>query len=304
VRFVASSLPAAGVLTGAGFIASAEPEPGDVRETLDTVTRASRPRLCVVDDPALHARTLRELTGVAPVACLDDTAERVLPVDVVVNGSAGAERLAYSAAANTRYALGPAYMILRKEFRAMPLRSPSAAGVCRVLILTGGGDVGSIGGRLVDIVAHTLRAARIDVVVGPFGTPPARAGERVHIHVSPPNIAGLMAAADLAVTGGGQTAYELAAAGTPALGVRLAGNQRVNLCELERAGCLRDLGVPGGPGFDARFAHALATLNEDGAARGQMSECGQRLVDGHGAARVAELLVAAAREAALRCGTR
>lgn len=302
VRFVASSRAALGVLRGAGFEASAEEEPPDDRVTLRTLHAMAGPRVCVVDDPTLPAAVMERINEGAPTACLDDTALRVLPVDIVVNGSAGAGTLAYRGSPHTRFLLGPDYIVLRRVFATAPRRW-AAEQVTRVLLLTGGG-ANDVGGPVLDAIRRALPLATIDVVVGPFGTVPVQTGarDRVRVHVAPSDIASLMAAADLAVTGGGQTAYELAAMGTPALGIQLASNQTVNLHGLDRAGCLRDLGTPDASGFLDRLGLAICELAGDCAARARMTELGQRLVDGCGAARVADAVGMLARHSAVGCG--
>lgn len=303
VRFVTASPAATDVLCAAGFDARDEDGPGDVRVTMEELTTMVPPRVCVVDDPTLSSSLLRRLAAAVPTACVDDTAERDVPVDLVVNGSAEAELLAYRGETHTRYLLGPDYLLLRPVFAMAPPRATAAA-VTRVALLTGGGTSESTG-LLLEIIADALPTATIDVVVGPFGMVPAvasRLGDRGHVHLAPPDVIPVMVRADLAVTAGGQTAYELAATGTPALGVRLAENQRLNLRGLERAGCLRDLGSPDASGFPACLFAALRDLAADPAMRTRMAAAGRRLVDGRGVTRVADALCALARVAVVGCG--
>jgi spore coat polysaccharide biosynthesis predicted glycosyltransferase SpsG len=297
VRFVTTSEEVGAFLSGSAVAVEVVPPP----EKLLRVTRLLRkPAAWVVDDPHASAELLRALRRDAPLFCIDDTGDRPLPADVVVNGSAGAEGLPYDRAGGTRYLLGPKYILLRKSFATGPARQPLSRVARRLIVLTGGGEAGASSRRILPLIAETLPAAHVDLVVGPFGSPPAAEGSRdaVVVHRMPADLRALMLGADLAVTGGGQTAYELAASATPAIGVRLTENQRINLEGLARAGALVDLGAPDDHDFPQRFRTALRRVAHDPEVRRAMGTEGRRLVDGHGAARVAACLRASVRSAA------
>jgi spore coat polysaccharide biosynthesis predicted glycosyltransferase SpsG len=190
-------------------------------------------------------------------------------------------------------------MILRPEFAIAPDRPAAAPEVRRVLLMTGGVTPGPLVGELVSVVRAALPEALIDVVVGPYGSAPVRKPAwqgRVFVHHDPSDLRDLMLRADLAISAGGQTAYELAATMTPTLGIRLAENQMINLHGLSRAGCLVDLGAPEESGFHQRLGEALARAAGDVEARRRMGEQGRRLVDGQGASRVAQAVIALARQ--------
>jgi UDP-2,4-diacetamido-2,4,6-trideoxy-beta-L-altropyranose hydrolase len=292
VRFVATTEEGRTLLARAGFDVVVEPTESSFAVTTETLHAPGIARLVVVDDPEADQGTLASLRGAVPVTCFDDNGHRVLPVDLVVNGSAGAEQLVYRGASGTRFLLGPSYIVLREAFAGVPAR-PVAATTRRVLVLAGGADIGNITSRLLRIVLETLPEASVDVVTGPFApspsidtlSPPQRA--RLRLHRAPDDMVGLMLAADMAVSGAGQTVYELAAAGTPTVGIRLAPDQALNLRGLAAAGTLDDVGTPTEDGFDARLATALATLAADAPRRAEMSRRGRALVDGRGAERVA-----------------
>src|SRR5882762_7525398 len=167
-----------------------------------------------------------------PVAVFDDTANRELPVDLVINGGAGARALPYRGGPRTRYLLGPSYLALRPEFAEAAPRTIHDD-VRRALVTLGGADPGRLVAPLVRWAIAGLGAITLDVVAGPLvddvasvrAAVGAVAGPVV-LHESPKHLRDLMLAADLAVTGGGQTVYELAATGTPmvAIGVPVAAN--------------------------------------------------------------------------------
>ena len=293
VYFVTATVEDATLLSKAGFSVWSEEKPHHLARTIQLLQTAPSPKLCLVDDPRLSGTSLAALRKHALVACVDDTGEREMPVDLVVNGSAGAEILRYRGLKETLYMLGPQYILLRKEFMCEPVERRLSQDIQRVLILTGGGQPGAWLQVVLAVVAETLPRAVIDVIVGPFSQTSTFEGSlhgQVVWHRSPPDIRALMLSADLAVSAGGQTLYELAATATPTLGIRVAANQALNLRGLARAGCLRDLGVPVEPGFRARLAEGLAGLAADARAREDMGRRGRNVVDGRGAERVAARL--------------
>ena len=256
--------------------------------------RAHQARVIVVDSPSIGTAYLTALTAAGlRVIVIDDLADHELPVDLVVNASAGAERLQYRGVPSTRFLLGPRYVLLRPQFGHSGARSvPDRAR--RVLVTVGGGDPMDLTSRLVAWTTRALGAVEQDVVVGPFTARSETlrvaveaAGGRVVLHEDPKDIVALMLASDMALCGGGQTAYELAATGTPALAIRLAENQTLNLTALAEAGTLAWVGDAGDADLEAKIAPALAGLADDPMRRARMSRQGRALVDGRGAGRVA-----------------
>ena len=237
-------------------------------------------------------------TGAA-VTAVDDTAERALPVDVVVNGGAGAAGLPYRRAGDTVFLLGPRYALLDPSFADLPHREP-AARVRRILVTLGGG-------LNTDDVAAAVRAADrvldggvIDVAAGSFAAGAAEldalargARNRVVVHRGRFGLRALMQAADLAVSGAGMTLYELAAAGTPAVTICMADNQVPNARGFADIGAAPAGGRAGDPALAGALERALACL-APAAARARVAERARALVDGRGAERVARHILAAA----------
>ncbi len=292
VHFVCATPDGVGMLAEAGFPVMVEDHPRSLDRTLDLLRRTPAPRLCLVDAPDLPAADLAELGACAPSVCVDDTGEREMPVDLAVNGSAGAQMLVYRGLPRTQYLLGPDFILLRGEFAGVPKRPPTALEIRRVLVLTGGGGTGPLSRQIAEVVAEMLPHATVDVVTGPFAdSPPEEAvSGRVTWYRSPQDIRSLMLAADLAVSAGGQTLYELAATATPTLGVRVCANQSLNLKGLADAGCLRDLGAPEEPDFRARLAGSLTELAGNAKMRDRMGRSGRSVVDGKGVERVAAMM--------------
>jgi len=280
-------------LTAAGFEATHIQPEEDLTRTVEQCRRW-KARAIVADSYALNTAYLTGLREAkAVVAMVDDLADRELPVDLVVNGSIEANKLTYGGAKHTQYLLGPQFVLLRSEFAEEPQRSISER-VRRVLITVGGSDLEGLTGNLVRWIAESLDDVSIDVVMGPLfegNNAFAFRASQFTVHRNPENMRGLMLAADLAISGGGQTTYELAATGTPTVAIRLADNQTQNLTGLSAAGALVWAGDVHDADLEAKTRRALAALAGDPARRTALSQRGRALVDGHGATRVGRAIL-------------
>ena len=229
-----------------------------------------------------------------PVVAFDDEARRALPVDAVVNGAPAAAQLAYDVLPHTRAWLGPAYQVVRDDFRDVPARTPARA-VERVIVLVGGDDplrlLQPLAERL-DVWSDAVRPRfRSELICGPYAATPETAG-LTHVDVvrHPPDLRGRMTSADLALSAGGQTLYELARCGTPTIAFRTGADQANNLAALAAAGVVLDTGAPDDVQWLERVEAAVRTLAGDAAARDEMSRRAQHLVDGRGADRLAQAI--------------
>lgn len=240
----------------------------------------------VIDDYALDETDLRALRRQVPCTLvLDDTAERAVDARLLLNAAPSAGTLPYRTSSDCERLLGAGYALLRALFAGIAPRSVAPA-VARVLVTFGGADPTRETEPAIAAVRAALPESAIDVVVGPhFGrTPAAPAG--VTLHVAPDDLSALMRTANLAVSAGGQTTYELAALGVPTVALCTADNQRINLAALAA--------VPTLVLTDrSALAEAVRALAADGPQRALLAERGRRLFDGRGADRVAARLIEA-----------
>ena len=132
----------------------------------------------------------------------------------------------------------------------------------RILVLA---DAGAITGRVVRALLPTLGEAALDVVIGGEAASRgelealARADARVNLHIDARDMAGLIAAADIAIGAGGSSAWERSSLGLPSLTVIVADNQRENTAALAREGATLAIAPPSGD-FDARLRAAFERL--------------------------------------------
>ena len=265
-------------------------------DDLDRVLTALRnwqANAVTADSYALNSADLAALRrAVGYLVVIDDLANQQLPADIVTNSAVRTPSLQYHALPETKFLLGPSYALLRPDFAVNTPREIRDQ-IERVLITVGGSDPFGLTLRLANWVRTSFDSIGLDIVVGPFfqNTNMEDRTGNVIVHREPRDMCALMLGVDIAVTGGGQTTYELAATGTPAIGICLADNQAANLIGLAEAGTLYYVGDIGQGDLEGKIVTALKGLAEDREQRQGMSQRGRPLVDGRGAERVAHAIL-------------
>ena len=282
------------IVSGSGFVCSiTKSGSSDAGEAIRLI-KTLAPAAVVADSYTFTTDYLRRLTEAGrPVVAIDDLADRELPVALVVNCTVGMAAGTYRSTSPARLLLGPTYALLRPEFAEEPSRSfPVHVGT--VLLTLGGSDPANLMPRLMRWIAAELEPVQLNVVAGPLSddlneikTEAAAIGPRALVHQQPDDMRGLMLNADLAVSGGGQTLYELAATATPTVAIRLADNQTSNLVGFEAARVLTWAGDAQEGDLEAKVRAHLRRLAKNPQERAAMAAAGRSLVDGRGAGRVA-----------------
>ncbi len=214
--------------------------------------------------------------------------------DIVLNQNLHAEQLHYSGEAYTHWLLGTRYVLLRREFLAWKNWKREITKVAQhVLVTMGGGDpknstLGVIQ-VLQDIDVPGLEAV---VVVGASNPhlkllKAATKQSRIPINLieDARNMPELMAWADIAISAGGSTAWELAFMGLPAIFLPLTDNQRPITRSLASAGAALDLGYYS-EATPVDIRKALVLFLSEKKVRVKMTQRGRQLVDGEGISRV------------------
>jgi UDP-2,4-diacetamido-2,4,6-trideoxy-beta-L-altropyranose hydrolase len=195
--------------------------------------------------------------------------------------------------------LGLKYALLRREFRSWSAWTRDIPPVARRVLVTLGGatpDEGIV--RCLEAIEHipdVQLSARI--VRGPLSGKAGaflrqrleQASPRCQILHSVSNMAELMVWADLAITAGGSTCWELACLGLPALILTYTRDQELVAEAMQDAQAALWMGS-GVSIREEQLRAAIAELAPDDARRRQMSQAGRQLVDGRGAERVVSAL--------------
>ncbi len=219
--------------------------------------------------------------------------------DLLLNQNIHATSFSYRCEPHCRLLLGADYVLLRREFQSWGgFRREIPEFARRVLVTLGGADVHNV----TLLVLKALRRVEIDglevtVVVG-AGTTHRDEVERamhgsphtMHLVHNTVDMPKLLAWADLAVSGGGSTCWELAFMKLPSLVFVLADNQEQGMAALEAQGSVRNLGCHSEVRSET-LAQRITDLALDTQGRAHMAAKGQALVDGLGGKRVVKTML-------------
>ncbi|MBA3564601.1 MAG: UDP-2,4-diacetamido-2,4,6-trideoxy-beta-L-altropyranose hydrolase [Gammaproteobacteria bacterium] len=215
--------------------------------------------------------------------------------DLVLNQNLLALYQRYSTEPHAELLLGPRYAMLADEFRHLhdaPLRDRSKP---RSLLVTfGGADRQNLTLRVMDALAQLEPPPeRVMVIVGSLYArlPELRVllSEIGHLNpelvIDTKRMPDLMSEADLAISSGGLTAWELACAGVPNVIVSSSERERQTAMLLHREGLACFVGHHDQVSRDD-IGHAVRQLGSNPARLRALCAAGRRLVDGRGLDRV------------------
>lgn len=226
----------------------------DAQDSLAAIG-AERCEWLVVDHYALDANWERSMRrSVSKILAVDDLADRQHDCDLLLDQNLYTD-------AHSRYLgklpdacqqlLGPGYALLRPEFAQVRRNLRQRDGVVRrILLFFGGMDAANITGQAMAELAQLGRPdIAVDVVIG--ARHPAREAiaegcrsQGWTCHVQTQDMAGLMAAADLAIGAGGSATWERCCLGLPSVTVTVAANQEQLVQDADAAGVVLAASVP------------------------------------------------------------
>lgn len=233
---------------------------------------------------------------VGRIMAIDDLANRSLDVELLLdqNFQTSPHRYLTRVPGSCIQLLGPAFALLRPDFRTARERlKPRDGAVRRILVFLGGSDPENQTARVLDACKEALTPdVEVHVVVGQ--ATPNRADlerrcssmPRAQLHVQAPNMAELMSQADLMLGAAGSTTWERCCLGLPGVLVSIAANQR----DIGRSIADRGAGLYLGDIENVRhedFVRTISGLMRDPLRLREMAANAHSLVDGLGAERVA-----------------
>ena len=215
--------------------------------------------------------------------------------DIVLNQNLHASESLYTnRAGRTRLLLGPEYALIQRDFFKWRGRGGGNQPIARrILVTMGGGDLSNVTRKAVEALLMTnIERMEARVVIG--GANPnydsvmeaaLRGGSSIRVETDIRDMGEAMAWADIAVTAGGSSIYELAFLGTPFIMITTADNQK----PVERAITRFGAGLCLGWHEDVspeRISDEIRVAAFSQTARGKLIERMSELVDGLGAVRV------------------
>jgi len=253
----------------------------------------------IVDHYALDRRWHQTLRPSAKcLMVIDDLADRPLDCDVLLDQNFGSNAARY-AGLLPQHCLqlhGPKYALLKPVYAERRSKMLQRSGeIQRVLIYFGGGaDHADLTGQAVRAFEHQeLADVQLDIVVSAayahLSSLQAFAAQRgnVSLHSQLPDLADLMAQADLAIGAGGATTWERCCMGLPSIVISTGANQRPACEALAQVGLIEYLGDLSSV-TTGKIQLKVKQLARDSNKTRALSESSMSLVDGKGAIRLEE----------------
>ena len=250
----------------------------------------------LIDSYQVTQRYLAELSKLVTTFYIDDLNLFEYPVDAVICYANYWKKFQYKINdKRTTYLLGMKYVPLKQDFWNCEAKIISEK-ANNLLILTGGSDPFNVTEQILDSI-DIYQFQTIDVICGIYNTnynkfvKKYENNKNIKFHQAVNNIEQYMKNADIAISAGGTTLYELCSIGTPAISFSFADNQLDNVRQFQEDGLIDYLG-------DARMDDIAGTINQyltryrnDFELRKEKSEKMQKMVDGKGAERIARAIV-------------
>lgn len=190
--------------------------------------------------------------------------------------------------------LGASYAPLREVFcqcRRKHIKNTAH----RLLLLSGGADTYHILETLLDTIEFSCWT-QIDVICGTYHPDYEKLQKKyeyqqnILIHRAVTDIEKYMKQADIAISAGGSTLYELCALGTPAISYSFADNQLDNVNWFQKEQLIDYAGDVRRDNIYEKISQLLEQYRENKELRLKRSKRQQILVDGRGAQRIAKIL--------------
>jgi len=227
------------------------------------------------------------------LVCIDEWGNAKINCDAVINPSIVTEYHNYTSS-KPGFCLfsGPEYLALSEEYKVLNQQSRQfESNIKQIVVSMGGTDRSGATLRIIDSLFEWRRDVTKHIVIGAGFVLEAELKEklnykpdRIVLHQNLPSLAKLLAVCDIGFTAGGNTLYELACVGTPAIVLFEDPHEEKQGRAFEENG----FGMCLGPSISTQSSHIYTALNllESPEKRQAYSRQGQLLVDGGGTERI------------------
>lgn len=278
-------------------IKSAYQKPDDEVHLLSDLVKKYKVKTLIVDSYFVTTKYLLTLKKYTKLIYIDDLHEMHYPCDMLVNYTIFAKRINYAVRYNedeTKLLLGCKFVPLRDEFEKTA-EKVIKSNIEKILVLSGGTDNYHFVLNLIKEIVTLKKYSNVQfhVICGRYNRDKeeikklSEEMKNVIVYENLTELRKLMQEADLAISAGGTTLYELAACGTPTIGYTLADNQMENLKTFADEGYIESLGDIREVFPQKKLLDRINKL-EDKNVRSEMSQRMKKLVDGKGCKRLAE----------------
>lgn len=249
----------------------------------------------LIDSYQVTENYLKALSEATKVTYIDDLDKFIYPVDSLICYAAYAEKFEYDKKyTNTKLYLGTKYAPLRQEFCSLG-KKVIRDKIEKILILSGGTDKLNVLQSILDKLS-AVNGIQIDAICGIYNPnfdilcARYKEFENIVLHRSTDKIIDYMRSADVAISAGGTTLYELCACGTPTISYIIADNQVDNATWFAEHDVIELAGDARKDDIGSNLSGILERY-KDREYRKMLSEKMQEMVDGYGAERIAKLLI-------------
>lgn len=171
--------------------------------------------LLILDSKEYETEYIRQCQRLVPVLCFDDEVTRDHGSDFILNNNIWSKPQDYPMRKNRELLIGPHYNTVDPKYFSMAGRSRNG-----VLLSLGGEDPHNHSTLLLQMLAEPLSRMPVHVCIGPAHPAPEKLWwacetyvPHATIHIAPKSLVPMMEVCHIALSAGGTTTYELAAAG-------------------------------------------------------------------------------------------
>ena len=288
-------------ITDEGFelvlIKESYPDPADFEITLSTINNSNSNNSWVVLDgyhfDADYQQSIKNNGN--PLLVIDDIGHLDNYIaDIILNQNINAEDLNYSCETETKLLLGTNFVLLRDEFLTynnLKREIPEVAN--KILVTMGGGDQKNITFKVLEAINQiNIEGLEIKVVIGPSNRnldtlkeTAKNSKHRVELLQNVFSMPEVMDWADLAVSAGGSTCWELFYMKVPAILIILADNQKDVVETLCKREVCFTLGWFNNMSMETIHKNLLLLINDSENRKNSIS-IGSELIDGQGVSKV------------------
>ena len=268
-------------------------EPESELPMIEKVIKENHITTLLVDSYQVTERYLKLLSNLTKVLYLDDLNAFWYDVDAIICYANYWEKFQYPQRyQKVKLYLGTAYTPLRKEFSDITDKEIKENAE-KLLLMSGGNDEKHILAGILDAI-DIIAFKKITVICGRYYAGYEELVDKykdyknICIYQAVTDIEKYMQEADLAVSAGGTTLYELCACGTPTISFLLADNQLDNVRKFAEDNVIDYAGDVRSENVIENVAKLISRYKEDKGLRLERSKRMREVVDGQGARRIAE----------------
>jgi len=263
------------------------------REVLKEIKNSD---IVLIDSYLANKKFYQEISETVKIsAFIDDNRRLDYPKGIVINGNIHAFDLNYPKKEDIKYLLGTKYTPLRKEFWSVAEKNINED-IENILITFGGSDGKNMTPKILDLLTKKYPNLKKNIVIGK-GFKNIDEIKRVadknsflFYNASAKDMKNLMLKADLAISAGGQTLYEIARVGVPTIAVTVADNQLKSVKKWNEVGSMAYAGYYNEKDVLNNVLSLLERL-KDKKIREKMSKIGRKNVDGRGSKNIVSKLL-------------